>query len=518
MNELSRELISFALQYPRLFPDIEVSKKKIDIRDRVVFSISCILIYLILKEIPIYGWHLSHASVDYFMKYRLVVGSSRGTLMELGLTPILTAGMTLHLISCSQNNKHPILSDPVVNKISSIVLYCMQSLVYVMSGVYGSIRSIGSGNATLIVTQLVVVGLILVLFEESHRKGYGISSSFISLTIAINTSSDVIWQILSPVMVFANGKSQFIGIVPALFQESAAGIMSTLSSIPSSAVLNNIYRVLIFRGAGLSSVLSVLATVLVSFTVIYILNFKVCVPLIPLPSRSRTPGISNSLNNRNNNNNAKNGDTSYYIPLLYTGTVSIMLYTTITSNLYMVSQYLYNISPNHGLVRVLGVWSTVTSANQETIGESGIPAHPVSGILYYIIAPESTAAGVTRTQPWRIVNDPVQAIVYCIISTLAASYLSKLWIEMERPSSVNVKGIANSIRSNNLTIKGHRDQAIEKELSRYIPTAVLVGGAIVGFINAAADLTGALGSGAGLILTMSTFHELYQTISKEKLL
>ena len=53
-----------------------------------------------MKEIPIYGWHLTSKSLDYFFKYRLILGSSRGTLMELGITPLLTAGMTLHLLSC----------------------------------------------------------------------------------------------------------------------------------------------------------------------------------------------------------------------------------------------------------------------------------------------------------------------------------------------------------------------------------------------------------------------------------
>jgi preprotein translocase subunit SecY len=56
----------------------------------------------------------------------------------------------------------------------------------------------------------------------------------------------------------------------------------------------------------------------------------------------------------------------------------------------------------------------------------------------------------------------------------------------------------------------------EKELGRYIPIAIVVGGAVVGAVNALADLTGALGSGAGLILTLSTLYDIYEMLIREK--
>ena len=82
-----------------------------------------------------------------------------------------------------------------MTRIASIALYFTEALVYVLSGVYGAIQSIGAGNGILIVMQLLTVGIILVLLEDAHQKGYGITSSFVSLAMVLNTCSEVIWQV-----------------------------------------------------------------------------------------------------------------------------------------------------------------------------------------------------------------------------------------------------------------------------------------------------------------------------------
>ncbi len=48
-----------------------------------------------------YGFNINRHSLDYFFKYRVILGSSRGTLLELGLTPLITASSTLHLLAVS---------------------------------------------------------------------------------------------------------------------------------------------------------------------------------------------------------------------------------------------------------------------------------------------------------------------------------------------------------------------------------------------------------------------------------
>jgi len=45
-----------------------------------------------------------------------------------------------------------------------------------------------------------------------------------------------------------------------------------------------------------------------------------------------------------------------------------------------------------------------------------------------------------------------------------------------------------------------------KELKRVIPTAAALGGAVLGLLSVAADLMGAIGSGTGILMAVTTIY------------
>ncbi len=47
---------------------------------------------------------------------------------------------------------------------------------------------------------------------------------------------------------------------------------------------------------------------------------------------------------------------------------------------------------------------------------------------------------------------------------------------------------------------GHRQGSMYKELKRVVPTAVALGGAMLGLLSVAADLMGAIGRGTGILM------------------
>lgn len=53
--------------------------------------------YLVCSQIPLFGI-LSNEKADPFYWMRMIVGSNRGTLMELGITPVVTSGMILQVL------------------------------------------------------------------------------------------------------------------------------------------------------------------------------------------------------------------------------------------------------------------------------------------------------------------------------------------------------------------------------------------------------------------------------------
>ena len=57
-----------------------------------------LLIFLVCSQVPLYGI-MSSDSADPLYWMRVILASNRGTLMELGITPILTSGMIIQLLA-----------------------------------------------------------------------------------------------------------------------------------------------------------------------------------------------------------------------------------------------------------------------------------------------------------------------------------------------------------------------------------------------------------------------------------
>jgi protein transport protein SEC61 subunit alpha len=78
----------------RIVPTIQKPLTAISMREKTIFTAAALFIYLICCQIPLYGIIRSQNS-DPFYWTRVILASSRGTLMELGISPIISAGWTL---------------------------------------------------------------------------------------------------------------------------------------------------------------------------------------------------------------------------------------------------------------------------------------------------------------------------------------------------------------------------------------------------------------------------------------
>ena len=101
-------------------------------------------------------------------------------------------------------------------KLFGMVITIGQSIVYVMTGMYGEPSDIGAGVCLLIIIQLFVAGLIVLLLDELLQKGYGLGSG-ISLFIATNICETIVWKSFSPATVNTGRGTEFEGALIALF-------------------------------------------------------------------------------------------------------------------------------------------------------------------------------------------------------------------------------------------------------------------------------------------------------------
>ena len=71
-------------------------------------------------------------------------------------------------------------------------------------------------------------------------------------------------------------------------------------------------------------------------------------------------------------------------------------------------------------------------------------------------------------------------------------------------------------RDQNLTIVGYRDVSLVSVLSKNIPQCAQLGGALIGVLTVASDLVGCIGSGTGILLTVSITYSYFEQMAKEQ--
>jgi protein transport protein SEC61 subunit alpha len=278
----------------------------------------------------------------------MILASSKGSLMELGISPIITSGMIMQLLAGAKiievdtNDKNDRQLFNAASKLLGIVITIGEAVAYVLSGMYGDIRTLGPVTAILLILQLFVAGIVVLSLDDMLSKGWGLGGG-INLFIVTNICEGIVWKAFSP----TNLNGQFEGVFPSLF----AGLFSDPA---------NIHRV-ILREDG-PNILNLAATVLVFLVVIYIQGWKIN---LPLTVQNGPRGMANS----------------YPIKLFYTSNMPIILLSALISNLYFFSQVLYRRYPSNILINLLGRWAE----------DRGAGAKPVGGLAYYVSPPQSFA-------------------------------------------------------------------------------------------------------------------------------
>uniref|UniRef100_H2ZA99 Translocon Sec61/SecY plug domain-containing protein n=1 Tax=Ciona savignyi TaxID=51511 RepID=H2ZA99_CIOSA len=168
-----------------VLPEIEKPQRKIQFREKVLWTAITLFIFLVCCQIPLFGI-MSSDSADPFYWMRVMMASNRGTLMELGISPIVTSGLIMQLlagaklIEVGDSPKDRALFNGA-QKLFGMVIAIGQSVVYVMTGMYGDPTDMGAGICLLIIIQLFVATLIVLLLDELLQKGYGLCIGALSV-------------------------------------------------------------------------------------------------------------------------------------------------------------------------------------------------------------------------------------------------------------------------------------------------------------------------------------------------
>jgi preprotein translocase SecY subunit len=442
----------------RVLPEIKVPERKVGFNEKIFWTALVLIVYLVMTEIPLYG--ISGDVQEYYGSLRVIFASNRGTLMELGIGPIVTAGLILQLlvgsaiIQCDMSDPQDRGLFTVASKFFSILLTGIQASAYIISGMYGAL----AGPTTIVIfLQLLAAGVMVMLMDELVQKGWGLGSG-ISLFIMAGVAQNIIWQTFNP------GTGLFVG---SLYQLTLG---------------HQDYQLMdwVIGGGAYPSLIGFIATVVTFLVIIYLEGIRVELPMTYA--------------------GYKGFRSRYPIKLLYVSNLPVIFASALFANVYFFTQLLWGQmgSPAPGtnlLFQIIGDYNRTTNG-----------LTPVGGLAYFVTPPNNIVS---------VAAEPIRASVYLAILVAFCAVFSLIWLEV---GGLGPDKVAKQLMDSGMQIPGYRrsGKPIEAILKRYIPVVTVLGGIIVGLIAGIADFLGVFGTGTGILLSVGIIYQYYELLMRER--
>jgi len=190
----------------------------------------------------------------------------------------------------------------------------------------------------------------------------------------------------------------------------------------------------------------------------------------------------------------------YPIKFLYVSNIPVILASAVLLNIQLMGMFLSGAGfPVLGTYQnnqaVDGFAYYVNSIQASPMGTGGYQAY-----LQYLLQPRELL---------HIFTYGIALIVLCVI-------FGWFWIESTNMTAADV---SSQLERSGLQIPGFRQdpRVTRKILERYIPVITVLGSVFVGILAWFADITGALGTGTGILLTVGILYRFYEDLAKQQL-
>lgn len=438
-------------------PEIELPYESVNLDEKIIFTISTGLIFL-AGQIPIYG--LKHNNYLYiqdpFYQFRSIFAMEKGTLLELGLLPVLTSGFLwqlaagFKLIKVNLGSRYERELFQSGQKVLTLLLSVVLALGLVFTQYYSlAFKNVSIGGEVsltdilLILAQVLGFNFFVLCFVEIFDKGYGFGSGALCL-LTIQCATNLVRELIGfDIYSFVNSnKTEYYG--------SLANLVLNFS-LDFNQVSKNIIHS--FSRLALPNLVQFYISIICMLIVIGLSNFR-----IELPIRSTKMRGMNNI---------------YPIKLLYTGALPLLFALSLLANIqvlgFFISQY-FDI-PILGSYQLVGTNLTLTN-----------------GVLYYLSPPSS---------PLEVVCTPIRTVVYSSFIVVLSTWFANHWALF---SGSAPSDIAKQFKEQGITIGGKRDVSITKELSRIIPVASVSGAFLLSVIGLVGEYFGGYGRGFSAVV------------------
>ncbi|MFH1500683.1 MAG: preprotein translocase subunit SecY [archaeon] len=434
------------------------TEKKLSFNVKLKWTLITLVAFFILANIPLYG--LAANTLERFQYLAIILGTDFGSIISLGIGPIVMASIILQLLVGSKILDIDLTSSEGKKYFQSLQKLMVFFFILFEAAVYVLMRGLQAmpGFTGIVIFQLVLGGLAIVFMDELTTKwGFG---SGVSLFILAGVG----WRLFT-------GLFQFIGVQGGncLLKFSGEGSIACAGKILViiQSVVNNAPT------EALKAFAVILVTVIIFAVVVWAQSLKVEVPL----SFDRLRGYG----------------LKWPLAFFYASVIPVILVAALSANLQLFAGLLENWL---GHATFLGTFSQGT---------------PIAGFAYWIGNSNLVESAITGSLQARMLLQGIFHILfYMVFSTVFAIF----WV---KTSGMDASSQAHNIMSSGLQIPGFRkdERILESVLSRYILPLTIMGGAAIGLLAAAADLFGALTSGTAILLAVMISYQFYQNIAQQ---
>ncbi len=211
-------------------------------------------------------------------------------------------------------------------------------------------------------------------------------------------------------------------------------------------------------------IIPLLVTILVFLIVVYIEGMHVNIPL--------TVGRSGM-------------GAKYPVKLLYVSVMPVIFASTLFANINL----LVNLAKNTRLENIMFKIGAVLTPQYQLL--------------------ENAILGGATSAMW------INALIYMILFVLTCVIFGKFWVMV---GGQDASSVARQLQNSGMSIPGFRrdERVLSTVLNRYIPTITILGSIFVGLLAFFSDLTGAIGSGTGILLTVGVIYKIYEVLAKDQ--
>ena len=460
-------------------PVVRRPTKHVPFRQKMLWTLLVLVVYFYLTNVTLYG--LGGNAQDIFGQFRSILAGEQGSILQLGIGPIVTASIVLQLLAGAD-----LLGLDTSNPADQVIYQGLQKFLVILMVILTGFPMVFAGGFLpadpFVSTQLgvslnavrwiifaqIFAGGIFILYMDEVVSKWGIGSG-VGVFIVASVSQHLVGGIFT-----LGSDTQPSGLIPTW-------IGMALGNIQVSPFFSGGFQELIF---GQGQILALITTLLIFGLVVYCESVRVEIPL----SHSKVRGAKGR----------------FPVKLIYASVLPMILVRAVQANIQFLGRILDSQMNN------MPSWLGVYSSNE-----------PVGGFFYYlnpIMTPGDWMwwLGQTAAEPWQIL---LRVSADLFIMVIGGAIFAIFWVET---TNMGPAATAQQIQRSGMQIPGFRRNpaVLEKVMQRYIPLVTVVGGALVGFLAVGANMLGTIGAvgGTGLLLTVSIVYKLYEEIAEEQLM